>query len=223
MNHLKNGIVFLAGALLMAGAVHAGEAFICSQERDAKHMRPDNTCFFTPGMKDSNEAGVTKWCANLSTAAGKKFYGLTYGDFNELKANDFVNCATLLNRLAKSKPAVAANTSQRGDRYLAIAFSTSTGTSEMSWGDNQSRVNTHAVSTCNEGNRAHDCKLLFQGKNICGSIVGARNPNGTYYASWQTRPNRNHAQDVAMSVCKSKFKNGGCELLGTTCASDPND
>ena len=102
MNYLRNGIAFLAGALLMAGAVHAGEAFICSQERDAKHMKPDNTCFFTPGAGDSNESGVTKWCAKLTSAAGKKFSGLTYADFNEMKTSGFVNCATLLRMVSKT-------------------------------------------------------------------------------------------------------------------------
>lgn len=88
-----------AAAWLMAGAAQAGDAYICTQVKDAPKMTHDNTCFFTPGMKDSNEEGVLKWCADLSAASGKKFSGLTYSDFNEMKAAGFVNCATLLNRI----------------------------------------------------------------------------------------------------------------------------
>lgn len=222
MNYLKSSLTFLGAALLTVGVVHAGQAFVCSQEKDAQRMNPDNTCFFTPGAGDSNESGVIKWCAKLTTAAGKKFSGLTYADFNEMKANGFVNCATLLNRLPKNEPAAAAKAAQGGDSYIAIAFSFSTGTAQTSWGDNQSQVNNHAVSSCNKGGAARDCKVVIQGKNLCGSIVGAQYPNGTYYASWATRPGRNQAQDVAMRGCQSKFKNGGCEVLGTKCSSDPN-
>ncbi len=220
MKHQIGRLFILATVFLTAAVVHAGEAFVCSQEKHAKRMTPDNTCFFTPGMKDSNEAGVTRWCANLTTAAGKKFTGLTYDDFNELKANGYVNCATLLTNLSKNKPAVAANSNKGGDSYIAIAFSASTGTAQTSWGDKQEQVNSNAVTSCNLGGRTRDCKLVIQGKNTCGSIVGAPKPDGTYYASWVTRPDRNQAQDVAMSVCRSKFKSGGCELLASKCSSD---
>jgi hypothetical protein len=112
-------------------------------------------------------------------------------------------------------------TQMGGDKYIAIAFSETTGTQGTSWGlGSQAAVNAHALSLCNSGGGNGTCKIVSQGPNTCGSIVGVQAPNGRYFYASATDPSRTQAQNTAMSICRRETRGAYCQLLATTCSTD---
>ncbi|MDD2720167.1 MAG: DUF4189 domain-containing protein [Gallionella sp.] len=109
----------------------------------------------------------------------------------------------------------------RGNTYIAIAFSQSTGSINTSLGTDQRQVSNSAVEGCNANagwNR--DCRVLYSGQNTCASIAGLQTNPNFYVATSMSGSTAQAAQNSALHNCRQQMRQE-CQLLGTTCSWDP--
>lgn len=127
------------------------------------------------------------------------------------------------NRFGARQPAFnapRAPAQPRGNTYISVAFSETSGASNISWGDNESQVYNAALNGCNQASQGHNnCAVVASATNTCVSLVGAARGYNSYGYSGSKNTNRQAAQNEAMRGCRQQSSQP-CQLLGTACSWD---
>lgn len=147
----------------------------------------------------------------------------SFNDRNQLaQARSYFSNRFGARQPAYNAPRPSAQPAQpRGNtRYVSAAFSETSGSSNITWGDNQEQVKNAALTGCNQNSDGHyDCKVVYTASNTCLSLVAAANGRGGYGWAEATNANKQAAQNEAMRLCRQQAP-GPCQVMGTACSWD---